>query len=174
MGTTSQGNCAKGSQQVMDLTSQKFGELHRRTFLCLPLLMAAPLAQAADAMSLDNLLTFDSLYKSVGVLGIVYSDQAKALKGHEVRMRGYMAPPLKPESKFFVLTREPVAVCPFCSSDAQWPVDIVVIYLRDTLAPVNFSRRIEVTGQLEMGSWTDPQSGFVSQVRMVDAKVTKS
>lgn len=158
----------------MALACQRLGECHRRAFLCLPLLALTPSVQAADAMSLDNLLTFDSLYKSVGVLGIVYSDQAKALKDHEVRMRGYMAPPLKPESKFFVLTREPVAVCPFCSSDAQWPVDIVVIYLRDTLAPVNFSKRIEVTGKLEMGSWTDPQSGFVSQVRIVDAKVTKS
>ena len=158
----------------MRLVSQKSGEFDRRTFLSLPLLTLAPLVHAADAISLDNLLSFDSLYKSVGVLGIVYSDQAKALKGHEVRMRGYMAPPLKPESKFFVLTREPVAVCPFCSSDAQWPVDIVVIYLRDTLAPVNFSKRIEVTGKLEMGSWTDPQTGFVSQVRIVDAKVTKS
>jgi hypothetical protein len=124
-------------------------------------------------MSFDNQLTFDSLYKSVGVLGIVYSDQANALKNKEVRMRGYMAPPLKPESKFFVMTREPVAVCPFCSSDAQWPVDIVAIYLRDTLAPVNFSRRIEVSGILEMGSWTDPQSGFVSQVRIVEAKVQR-
>jgi len=173
MGSSLQYRWRQGRQEVMELASQKSGELHRRAFLGLPWLMATPLAQAADAMSLDNLLTFDSLYKSVGVLGIVYSDQAKALKGHEVRMRGYMAPPLKPESKFFVLTREPVAVCPFCSSDAQWPVDIVVIYLRDTLAPFNFSRRIEVTGTLEMGSWTDPQSGFVSQVRMVDAKVSK-
>lgn len=157
----------------MELTSQKSGELARRAFLSLPLLTLAPLAKAAEAMSPDPRLTFDSLYKSVGVLGIVYSDQAKALKGREVHMRGYMAPPLKPESKFFVLTREPVAVCPFCSSDAQWPVDIVVVYLRDTLAPVNFSKRIEVTGTLEMGSWTDPQSGFVSQVRIVDAKVAK-
>ena len=173
MGSSLQYRWRQGRQEVMVLASQKSGELHRRAFLCLPLLMAAPQAQAADVMSLDNFLTFDSLYKSVGVLGIVYSDQAKALKGHEVRMRGYMAPPLKPESKLFVLTREPVAVCPFCSSDAQWPVDIVVIYLSDTLAPVNFSRRIEVTGTLEMGSWTDPQSGFVSQVRIVDAKVSK-
>jgi hypothetical protein len=128
-------------------------------------------ACAQAAMSFDRLLTFESLYKSVGVLGIVYSDQAKALKNKEVHMRGYMAPPLKPESKFFVLTREPVAVCPFCSSDAQWPVDIVVVYLRETLAPTNFSRRIEVTGTLEMGSWTDPQSGFVSQVRIVNAQL---
>jgi hypothetical protein len=157
----------------MGFTSQKSGEFSRRTFLCFPLLTVAASVNAAEAMSPDPRLTFDSLYKSVGVLGIVYSDQAKALKGQEVHMRGYMAPPLKPESKFFVLTREPVAVCPFCSSDAQWPVDIVVIYLRDTLAPVNFSRRIEVTGKLEMGSWTDPQSGFVSQVRIVDAQVSK-
>ena len=139
----------------------------------MPLLAVAPVALAQDAINSNNLLSFDTLYKSAGVLGMVYSDLATGLKGKTVRMRGYMAPPLKPESKFFVLTREPVAVCPFCSSDAQWPVDIVVIYLRDTLAPVNLSRRIEVVGTLEMGSWTDPQTGFVSQVRVVDAKVSK-
>lgn len=157
----------------MVFTHQKSDDGSRRAFLLLSLASAMPLARAADAMSLDNQLTFDSLYKSVGVLGIEYSDRAKALRGKEVRLRGYMAPPLKPESKFFVLTREPVAVCPFCASDAQWPVDIVVIYLRDTLAPVDFSRRIEVSGRLEIGSWTDPDSGFVSQVRVVDAKAYK-
>ncbi len=123
-------------------------------------------------MSLDSQLSFDSLYKSVGVLGTQYSERAKLLKGKSVRMRGFIAPPLKPESRFFVLTREPVAVCPFCASDAQWPSDIVVIYLKATLAPVNFSRRIEVTGKLEMGSWTDPETGFVSQVRIIDAEVS--
>ncbi len=145
----------------------------RRSFLLLPLLGWAAQVLAADNISLDSRLTFESLYKSVGVLGIQYSDQAKALKGKEVRMRGYMAPPLKPESTFFVLTREPVSVCPFCASDAQWPVDIVVIYLKGTLAPVNFSQRIEVRGTLEMGSWIDPHTGFVSQVRIVDAEVHK-
>lgn len=149
------------------------GELPRRTFLLLPALVATPLVSLADTTRIDNQLGFDTLYKSVGVLGTVYSDQAKSLKNKEVRMRGYMAPPLKPESKFFVLTREPVAVCPFCASDAQWPADIVVVYLRETLAPINLSRRIEVTGTLEIGSWTDPQSGFVSQVRIVDAEVHK-
>ena len=149
------------------------GELPRRTFLFLPALVATPLVSSADTTRVDNQLGFDTLYKSVGVLGTVYSDQAKSLKNKEVRMRGYMAPPLKPESKFFVLTREPVAVCPFCASDAQWPADIVVVYLRETLAPINLSRRIEVAGTLEIGSWTDPQSGFVSQVRIVDAEVHK-
>lgn len=132
----------------------------------------AKVAQSGN-VSWDKHLTFESLYKSVGVLGIQYSDQAKGLVGHEVVMKGYMAPPLKPESHFFVLTRKPVAVCPFCSSDAQWPVDIVVIYLRGTLKPIDFSHRIEVTGRLEMGSWTDPETGFVSQVRIRDAQVSE-
>jgi hypothetical protein len=158
---------------VTSHTAPKTDAWPRRSFLLLPLFGWAAQVLAADNISLDSHLTFESLYKSIGVLGIQYSDQAKALKGKEVRMRGYMAPPLKPESTFFVLTREPVSVCPFCASDAQWPVDIVVIYLKGTLAPVNFSQRIEVRGTLEMGSWTDPHTGFVSQVRIVDAEVHK-
>ena len=114
-------------------------------------------------------LSFDGLYKSVGVLGLQYGDRALALRGQAVTMRGYMAPPLKPESRFFVLTREPVAICPFCSSDAEWPADIVVIYLKSALAPRNLSQRGEVAGRLEIGSWNDPQTGFVSQVRLLDA-----
>lgn len=157
----------------MSLIGLRSGEWLRRTFFISPLLVWAAAAAATDNISLDTLLSFDSLYKSAGVLGTQYSERAKLLKGKEVRMRGYMAPPLKPESKFFVLTREPVAVCPFCSSDAQWPSDIVVIYLESKLAPINFSQRIEVTGKLEMGSWTDPESGFVSQVRIVSAQVHK-
>ncbi len=149
------------------------GECLRRTFLLSPLLLWASGTRAADNMSLDSNLSFDTLYNSVGVLGTQYSERAKLLKDKSVRMRGYMAPPLKPESKFFVLTREPVAVCPFCSSDAQWPTDIVVIYLKATLGPVNFSQRIEVAGKLAMGSWTDPDTGFVSQVRIVGAEVSK-
>jgi len=140
----------------------------RRSLFSLPLLLLPLLCRAAE------ILTFDTLYKSVGILGIKYSDKALALKGQVVRMRGFMAPPLKPESKFFVLTREPVAICPFCSSDAEWPVDIVVIYLKDTLVPINFSERIEAEGRLEIGSWIDPQTGFVSQVRLVDAVVRKT
>lgn len=128
-------------------------------------------AWAAGALSLDRQLSFERLYKSVGVLGLRYADQTLALVGQEVTMRGFMAPPLKPDSRFFVLTRNPVAVCPFCSSDAQWPVDIVVVYLRDTLEPVDFSRPVEVRGKLEIGSWTDPQTGFVSQVRIVAARL---
>jgi len=103
------------------------------------------------------------------VLGLKFADRTLALKGQIVRLRGYMAPPLKPESNFFVLTREPVAICPFCSSDGEWPVDIVVVYASKTVIPTNFSERIEVEGALEVGSFIDPKTGFVSQLRIRDA-----
>lgn len=157
-------------QRAGGLSSRTPG-LSRRACLCALLAGWAAQQARADA-SWDKHLSFDSLYKSIGVLGIQYSDQARGLLGQEVVMRGYMAPPLKPESSFFVLTRKPVAVCPFCASDAEWPVDMVVVYLRGKLAPVDFNRRVEVTGRLEIGSWTDPQTGFVSQVRIRDARMT--
>jgi hypothetical protein len=134
--------------------------------------VSVALLTASDAYAAET-LTFDSLYQSIGVLGVRYSERALSLRGQTVRMRGYMAPPLKPESHFFVLTREPVAVCPFCASDAEWPVDIVVVYLGGTLASFNFSQRIEVEGKLDIGSWTDPQTGFVSQVRLTGAEARK-
>ena len=121
----------------------------------------------------EETLTFDGLYQSVGILGVQYTERARALHGKKVRISGHMAPPLKPESRFFVLTREPVAVCPFCASDAEWPVDIVVVYLKKLLAPIDFQQRITVEGKLEIGSWTDPTNGFVSQVRLIDATIER-
>ena len=143
----------------------------RRQFL---FLLGMPLlCMPGQAHAQEQLLGFDSLYLSNTVLGLKFSTQTLAAKGKNVRMRGYMAPPLKPESNFFVLTRDPVAICPFCSSDAEWPVDIVVIYAKKTVVPINFSERIEVQGVLEVGSFIDPVTGFVSQLRLRDAEFRK-
>jgi hypothetical protein len=138
----------------------------RRALLGGALALLAPAAAAAgDAAP----LLFDQLYKSFGVRGYEFSDLVLALKGKPVFMRGYMAPPLKPESTFFVLTHQPLALCPFCQSDAEWPVDIVVIYLRSASPLVSAGEEVVVTGRLEVGSWTDPETGFVSQIRIADA-----
>jgi hypothetical protein len=128
-------------------------------------MVCATAVRAADAAPLE----FAQLYKSIGVRGLVFSDTLLALKGHEIFMRGYMAPPLKAESGFFVLTREPAALCPFCQSDADWPADIVVVYLKNASALVGAGEPVVVRGRLEVGSWTDPETGFVSQIRVVDA-----
>jgi hypothetical protein len=81
-------------------------------------------------------------------------------------MAGYMAPPLKPALDFFVLTRVPLALCPFCASDAQWPEDIVFVRMppgqtvKPTAAPV------QVVGRLDIGTKTDAATGFVSLIRI--------
>ncbi|PZW47006.1 hypothetical protein C8P66_10743 [Humitalea rosea] len=115
-------------------------------------------------------LAFDDLYSGWSVMGASFSPRLLALVGQEAALRGYMAPPLKAEADFFVLAREPMALCPFCSSDADWPVDIVVVYLRRQAQPTDPGTRIEVVGRVETGSWTDPDSGFVSQIRLRDAR----
>ena len=131
-------------------------------------LSTAPIARAAEV------LTFAGLYKSFGVRGMEFADRLIELRGKPVSIDGYMAPPLKPESTFFVLTREPVALCPFCQSDAEWPADIVVVYLKSVAPLVSGGEKVNVSGQLEVGSWTDPQTGFVSQIRVVDASYRRA
>ena len=84
-----------------------------------------------------------------------------------------MAPPLKAEAKFFVLSEIPMALCPFCSSDADWPDNIMVVYLDRKQTFTQPNQMIEVTGTLESGSWVDPETGFVSQLRLRGARYSK-
>ena len=91
-------------------------------------------------------------------------------------MAGFLAPPLKAEARFFVLCAQPVTLCPFCQSDADWPEDIVVVYLkgRSTSAALRGSDPVEVAGVLDLGSRLDSDTGFVSQARIVEATVRRA
>ena len=131
--------------------------------------LAAPVILACPALAAIPQLTFDQLYGSVGVLGLTFSDKVKQLAGQTVTMRGFMAPPLKAEAAFFVLTEIPMALCPFCSSDSDWPDNILVVYLGEKQTFVQPNAVIEVKGVLEFGSWTDPETGFVSLLRLRNA-----
>lgn len=128
-------------------------------------LLAAPLLATGRARAAER-LRFDDLYSGWSVTGLRFSERAQALAGHAATVAGFMAPPLKAEADFFVLTREPLSMCPFCSSDAEWPPDIVVAYLKHDAQPTAPNEVIEVTGEFELGSWTDPATGFVSQARL--------
>ncbi len=98
-----------------------------------------------------------------------FSDLAQRLDGKQVEMRGYMAPPLKPEIDFFVLTRVPMSVCPFCDNEASWPDDLVLVKAQPGLTVVPFNEIIIVRGQLELGTRTDAETGFVSRVRLLSS-----
>jgi len=132
---------------------------------------ASALAGIAAGGGGPERLGFADLYGSVGPLGAQFSDVASRLRGRAVTMRGFMAPPLKPEATFFVLTAQPVSLCPFCQSDADWPADIAVVYLRKGASPPRWSAAdpVEVVGTLDLGSRRDEATGFVSQVRLIDA-----
>lgn len=137
--------------------------------LVLGLAALASLASFSPARAATQ-LTFDELYEAQSVLGLKFTGKVKSLSGTNVTMRGFMAPPLKAEAKFFVLTEIPMALCPFCSSDADWPDNIVVVYLDEKQTFVQANAPIDVEGTLEYGSWTDPETGFVSLLRLRHAQ----
>ncbi|NKX64950.1 hypothetical protein HEP89_12585 [Labrenzia sp. 5N] len=103
-----------------------------------------------------------------------FSDLAHSLEGTRVSVGGYMAPPLKADSQFFVLTKIPMAVCPFCETEAEWPRDILAIYTKRIVDVVAFNSKIVTRGVLELGTFKDPETGFVSRARLVDAVYERS
>lgn len=134
----------------------------RRSLIALPLLTWARPSAAAT-------LGFGTLYGPITAAGVQLTPQALALVGQRVTIPGFMAPPLKPEPDFFVLTRTPTSTCPFCSSGADWPIDIVFVRLSQAAEPVEPSYAITATGTLEWGSAVDQETGFISLVRLTDA-----
>lgn len=116
-------------------------------------------------------IKFSELYGRVTVRGVEYSQKLKELKTQKVQMKGYMAPPLKPKLDFFVLTRFPMATCPFCSSAADWPPDIVLVIVPKGKELESTTRPIEVIGTLDIGVKRDEETGFVSLVRIYADKV---
>ena len=106
--------------------------------------------------------------------GGAFSALAEKLSGARVEMQGYMAPPLKAEMNFFVLTRIPMAVCPFCDSEASWPEDLILVFVAGELTPLPINDLIRVAGRLDLGTKTDPATGFVSRARLMDSDFARA
>ena len=103
-----------------------------------------------------------------------FSDLALANVGKRIPVSGFMAPPLKAESVFFVLTKMPMAVCPFCEPGMPWPDDLLAIYAKRVIDVVPFNVPIVVDGVLELGDYVDPELGFYSKVRLTDASYDRA
>ncbi|WP_218032545.1 hypothetical protein, partial [Paenibacillus elgii] len=111
-------------------------------------------------------LTFEDLYSEMTVRGVKLSDQVNQLSGKKMEMTGFMAPPLTAKVNFFVLTKVALTVCPFCSTDADWPTDIVVVFMPKGKDVTPTEHQVKVTGTLSVGSQTDEETGFVSLIRI--------
>ncbi len=137
----------------------------RRTILLsAATLLAVPARAAAAPLDLRRLYNPDRSF----------SDLARALDGTEVRVPGFMAPPLKAQSRFFVLAMRPMSSCPFCDVDTEWPDDIIAVYARDVVEMVEFYHPIEARGILRLDPFTDPETDFVSQARIEDAAYSRT
>lgn len=119
-------------------------------------------------------LAFEEMYSGASSLGLQLSPKLKSLEGKRVSIIGFMAPPLKPTLSFFVLTQVPLAVCPFCSTDADWPSNIVLIKLNEPITSLPFDQPVKATGRLELGTQVDEETGFVSLVRIQADTVEKA
>lgn len=142
-------------------------KVFRKFLASLFLSITMSIALEANAASLD----FSDMYSGASSEGLVFSDTLNSLNGSEVTMTGFMAPPLEPSINFFVLTETPMAVCPFCSTDADWPYNMVVVYVNGSVDALPYDQEVTVTGTLDLGSYMDGDTGFVSQVRLLDATV---
>ena len=145
----------------------------RREFLgwSAGLLLPAVTSRVASAARNEGSgLAFSEMY----VEGTMeFSEKLLALENKQTTIKGYMAPPLKAEAAFFVLTSVPMAVCPFCGDAVSWPDNIVFVRTREIVAAIDYDRRIGVTGRLELGTDIDKDTGFVSRVRLVDARYAR-
>jgi hypothetical protein len=122
-----------------------------------------------NPLSFDRLpvgITFDEFYDGYDLrTGLILSDKLKSLDGQKVVMEGYMAPPLKPQLDYFVLTRIRLAFCPFCSNASDWPDDIALVYLPDQTTTAT-QHPVRITGRMEVGASVDGETGMVSLVRI--------
>ncbi|TFF20584.1 hypothetical protein E3C22_16915 [Jiella endophytica] len=141
--------------------------MQRRQFLAAA---GAALLLPAGARAEDGPVRMRDLYNK----DLSFSDYAKAMEGRRIAVQGFMAPPLKAESTFFVLTKRPMAVCPFCESEAEWPDDILAVYASRVIDTVPFNVKIVTSGTLELGTYEDPDLGFVSRVRLSNAVYERS
>lgn len=112
-------------------------------------------------------LTFDEFYDGFHPrYGLQLSDKLVSLDGQQVVIDGYMAPPLKPALDWFVLTRVPLALCPFCSTDVDWPNDIALAYMPEGEDITATEYPLRLHGRLEVGSSADAETGMISLVRI--------
>jgi hypothetical protein len=135
--------------------------LTRRTWLAAVLATALPgSAFAAQRVRMFELYDDDNDFSAL----------ARELNGKRIAMQGFMAPHLKVDSDFFILSNTPVETCPFCASEGDWIDSIVFVRMRRKQEAVDPGVVIMVEGRLEIGPEKDAETGFFSKIRITDAE----
>src|SRR5688500_16434204 len=133
------------------------------------LLAGVTFALAAPAMAAVQRIRMFELYSEDDQ----FSPLANELKGKRVSIQGFMAPHLKVDSDFFILSNTPVETCPFCASEGDWIDSIIFVRMRTKQEAIDPGTLILVEGTLEVGPARDEATGFVSKVRLTNAEFWK-
>lgn len=150
----------------MNAEAKTMPPIPRRTLLAAApafVLALAALPARAETIRLRELYNKD----------LSFSPLARENEGRRIAVSGFMAPPLEADTDFFVLTKRPMSVCPFCETEADWPDDILAVRAKRNITVVPYNVGILVRGVLELGTQTDERTGFLSRVRVTDAVVER-
>jgi hypothetical protein len=134
------------------------------------LIAAATLSLAGPARAAAQRIRMFELYDEDDQ----FSPLAQQLTGKRVSIQGFMAPHLKVDSDFFILSNTPVETCPFCASEGDWIDSIIFVRMRTKQEAIDPGTLILVEGTLEVGPARDEATGFVSKVRLTNAEFWKA
>jgi hypothetical protein len=134
------------------------------------LIAAATLSLAGPARAAAQRIRMFELYDEDDQ----FSPLAQQLTGKRVSIQGFMAPHLKVDSDFFILSNTPVETCPFCASEGDWIDSIIFVRMRTKQEAIDPGTLILVEGTLEVGPARDEATRFVSKVRLTNAEFWKA
>lgn len=103
------------------------------------------------------------------------TDLARQLDGTQIETFGYMTPPLPGGNaflinlSFFVMAGEPMATCPACETPDEFPGNILLVVTEGPFRPIPFWKMITTTGTLRVGEYVDPDTSYLTLLRLENA-----
>jgi hypothetical protein len=132
-------------------------------------LAASGLGQAKAAPAR---MALEEIHRTPDLPGVSYSAKARSLAGQRVRIGGFLAPHAGGRSApFLVLSDQQMTGCPHCLGALDLPMDSLVAYFEANPGLAAIGMPVSIEGVLDIGSRTDAQTGFVSTVRLFDARL---
>lgn len=127
-----------------------------------------------EAKAAPARVALEEIHREPDMPGVEYSARARKLAGQRIRVEGFLAPHAggRP-APFMVLAGQPMVGCPHCLGSADLPGDSLVAYFGSALGMAETGIPVAIEGVLDLGSRTDAQTGFVSTVRLFDAKIIR-
>jgi hypothetical protein len=127
-----------------------------------------------EAKAAPARVALEEIQREPDMPGMEYSAKARKLVGQRVRVDGFLAPHAggRP-APFLVLASQPMGGCPHCLGALDLPGDSLVAYFGSTPGLAETGIPVAIEGVLDLGSRTDVQTGFVSTIRLFDARVIR-